>query len=143
MEKPDRYALYGMIGSRVRFPKPGRKGRVVEGVLEDVSRDVFARTVLLRIEGGKEHALKEPDAMRTARRWPDGRPAAVVLEYGTRKGKGMTAKAEDEETWKTAREQAFRQDLGEALESSERHEMKTVTVEAVGDGRKARRRRRT
>lgn len=126
----DRYAAYRMIGKRIAFANPKRRTSVVEGKLEDVSRDIFDDTLDLTVDG-KTYSFKEPTAILR-------KEGGVVLVYGDVRPEDGT----DEELFKAAAEKGFRENVHEVLKRTAPKSRRDVRIYVLPDEPKPRRRRR-
>lgn len=126
----DRYAVYRMIGKRVAFANPKRRTHVVEGRLDDVSRDIFEDELDLTVDS-KVYSFKEPSAIFRYE-------AGVVLVYGDVKPERGT----DEELFKMAAEKGFRENVHEVLKRTAPKGRRDVHIYVIPEEPKVRRRRR-
>lgn len=131
VEGHDRYAVYRMIGRRIAFANPKRRSSVVEGMLLDVSRDIFEDTIDLELCGGRKYSFKEPTAMLK-------RDGGVVLLYGDAKPDDGT----DEELFKAAAEKGFKENVHEVLKRTAPRTKHEVRIYALPDEPGKRRKRR-
>jgi len=127
----DRYAMYRLVRKRVAFANPRRRTHVVEGVVENVSRDIFEDVIELELKGGRSYQFKEPTAMLK-------REGGVVLVYGDVRPENGT----DEELFRMAEEKGWRENVHEVLKRTAPRRRSEVRIYVLPDEPKAKRRRR-
>jgi hypothetical protein len=126
----DRYAIYRMIGKHVAFANPRLRSSIVEGILEDVSRNIFEDTIELRVRA-KVYTFKEPSAILK-------REGGVILVYGDVKPERGT----DEELFAMAKEKGFRENVHEVLKRTAPKKRRDVHIYVLPEEPKVRRRRK-
>ena len=131
----DRYAIYSIIGRKVKFPNPKRKSSIVQGLLTDVRRDIFEGTIILTF-GTREISFKEPDRIRRIGN-------DVLLEYGDFH-RAKTAEKQDEETWAEVEAKQYKSSISETMHNMDGKVRKTVVIETelLEPKKRTRRRRR-
>jgi len=131
IEGNDRYGLYKLIGKRVAFANPRRRCCIVEGVLDDVARNIFDDTIDLVVRA-KAYTFKEPSAILRVM------DSMVVLVYGDVRPEMGT----DDEFFAMAKEKGFRENVHEVLKRTAKRKRRDVHIYVLPEEPKKKRIRR-
>jgi hypothetical protein len=130
----ERYAVYSIIGRKVKFPSPKRKTSIVQGLLTDVRRDIFDNTIIFTV-GTREFPFREPDRIRRIGN-------DLLLEYGDFR-RVKTAEKQDEEMWAEVEAKQYKASTSETMHNMDGKVRKTIVIETeVPEPKKRTRRRR-
>lgn len=111
-----RYAIYEMLGRRVRVKGAGR--RQFTGDVEDVGRDIYTNEVVVKV-GGRELRFREPDHC-------SANVGGVRLEYGGQ-AKAVDPEDDDAEVFEDVTRAAYAGDtLDEVVKAKRTGPKRTV-----------------